>query len=102
MTPLETRRIVKVENGYIHQMFSQAQWHDIFIFTLGESHPMDWEVGSYWVSTNPDSFCISNLVVSMPTANSRYLLLNKVLTTRFMDGTSESEEEGHGIMDECL
>jgi N-hydroxyarylamine O-acetyltransferase len=91
-TPLETRRILKTEEFYIHQMYSLGKWHDMFVFTLDRSYPVDWEIGSYFVSTHPTSFAVLAVVVSMPTETCRHLLNNKVLTTRYPDGSSESRE----------
>lgn len=91
-TPLETRRILKSDDFYIHQMLSLGKWHDMFVFTLNRSYPVDWEIGSYFVSTHPTSFAVAAIVVSMPTETCRHLLNNKVLTTRYPDGTSESRE----------
>lgn len=89
LTPLETRRIIKCDTGYVHQILLSNEWKDIFIFTLRESYPMDWEVGNYFVYKCPISRFVINLFVSMPTKDRRYLLFNKTLTTRFQDGSSE-------------
>ncbi len=91
-TPLESRRIIKTDNGYIHQMQLNEKWNDMFIFTLNESYPFDWEVGNYFIYTHPTSFCVASIMVSMPTEKCRHLLMNKVLTTRFPDGRAESYE----------
>lgn len=91
-TPLETRRILKTDEFYVHQMLSLGKWHDMFVFTLDRSYPLDWEIGSYFVSTHPTSFAVAGVVVSMPTATCRHLLHNKMLTTRYPDGSSEARE----------
>ena len=92
ITPLETRRIIKTKEYYIHQMLSKGEWYDMFVFTLDKSYPLDWEIGNYFVSTHPTSFAVAGIVVSMPTEKGRYLLHNKVLTTRYPDGSSEIYE----------
>ena len=91
-TPLETRRIIFKDEFYVHQMLSQGKWHDMFAFTLNRSFPLDWEIGSYFVSTHPTSFAVLGVIVSMPTEKHRHLLDNKVLTTRYPDGSSEARE----------
>lgn len=106
-TPLETRRVIKEETGYVQQILLSGEWKDIFIFTLRESYPMDWEVGSYFVYKAPFSRMVINLFVSMPTKDRRYLLFNKTLTTRFLDGTSEvreiaTNEEYLQVLKECF
>jgi N-hydroxyarylamine O-acetyltransferase len=100
-TPLETRRIIKGPELYHHQMFAQNKWSDIFVFTLDRSYPMDWEVGNFYVSTHPTSPARQHCIVSMPTTTCRYLLLDAVLSTKHLDGTTESlsvetvEQYGH-------
>jgi N-hydroxyarylamine O-acetyltransferase len=91
-TPLETRRILKTEECYVHQMLSQGKWHDMFVFTLDRSYPLDWEVGNFFVSNHPSSFAVAGIVVSMPTPTCRHLLHNRMLTTRYPDGASEARE----------
>jgi len=91
-TPLETRRIIKEKAGYVHQMQLDDNWHDVYIFTLNESYPYDWDVGSYWVSHAPTSVCVNNMIVSMPTTTCRYLLRNKTLKTTYLNGETESVE----------
>jgi N-hydroxyarylamine O-acetyltransferase len=92
-TPLESRKITTIDNiNYIHSMFRNNEWHDIFIFTLQESHPYDWEIGSYFVSTHPMSYFRANILVSFITPTCRYLLLNKVLFTHYLDGSREDRE----------
>jgi N-hydroxyarylamine O-acetyltransferase len=89
-TPLEKRRILKTDEFYIHQMFSLGKWYDMFTFTLDRSYPLDWEIGSYFVASHPTSFAVNCLLVTMPTPTHRLLLNNKVLTTRYPDGSSDS------------
>lgn len=85
--------MVKTEEFYIHQMkFQDDVWHDVFVFTLNESYPFDWFVGSYWVANHPESFFVLNYIVSKPTLTCRYLLLNKTLKTSYPDGKTESRE----------
>lgn len=91
-SPLETRRIIKLRDFYAHQMYSLGQWHNMFFFTLNRSYPVDWELGSYYFSTHHNALAVRNIMVSMPTTKCRYLLMNKVLTTRYMDGTVETRE----------
>lgn len=91
-TPLETRRILKMDEFYIHQMLSLGKWHDMFVFTLDRSYPVDWEIGSFFVAHHSSSFAVAGVVVSMPTPTCRHLLHNRTLTTRHPDGTSEARE----------
>jgi len=92
LTKFETRRIVKTEGQYLHQMFSQNKWHDMYVFTLNKAYPMDWLVGSYFMSTHPTSFALSSAVVITFTEQSRLTLVNKILSTRYADGTTESRD----------
>ncbi len=89
----ESRRIIKTDESYIHQLFSrEGKWVDMYVFTLHRSYPVDWEVGSYYCSTHPTCTLLDCIIVAKPTEVSRVLLLNKTFTTRYPDGTSESRE----------
>jgi len=95
MTQLnETRRIVKTDEFYIHQLLSprDGQWMDMYVFTLNRSYPVDWEVGSCYCSTHTTCGLLHCIIVAMPTEASRVLLFNKTLTTKYPDGTSESRD----------
>lgn len=93
VSALETRRIVKTDAFYIHQLkFNDGIWQDVFVFTLDESYPFDWFVGSYYVSTYPESGFVVNIIVSKPTPTSRILLMNKVLKITYLDGSSVTRD----------
>lgn len=89
----ETRRIVKTDEFYIHQLLSRdGSWIDMYVFTLNRSYPIDWEIGSYYCSTNTTCSLLHCIIVAMPTEVGRVLLLNKTLTTKYPDGTSETRD----------
>jgi len=98
--PMESRRVVYKDEFYVHQLQFDANWLDVFVFTLHESFPMDWEVGSYYWQNHRAALGAQVLYAVLPgeDANCRHRLLNKELVTRFLDGTTEtrvisSEEE---------
>lgn len=90
LTPLESRRIIQKDGLYLEQLLAGDKWLDVMVFTLGESFPMDWEIGSYYWSTHHTSLAVQNIIVSIPTKDRRYRLLNKELNTRYIDGTVEN------------
>lgn len=92
VTKFETRRILKEEEHYLHQMYSQDKWHDMYVFTLNRAYPMDWLVGSYFMSTHPTSFALSTAVVITFTEQSRLTIVNKTFSTRYADGSAESRD----------
>lgn len=83
-TALETHRIVYQEktDTFLNQIFIGGEWKDVFIFTLTESYPYDWEIGNFYVSNCPSFVLHENIVVSFPQGAIRYSLLNNVLTER--------------------
>lgn len=89
-TPFEKHRIIKQDGHYVHQMYTQDAWCNCFIFTLDRSSPIDWEMGSHFMSSHPSSALTQNYMFSLPTTNCRCRLLNKELTMRYLDGTVET------------
>ena len=79
LTILEPRRITHTGDYYIQQLYVNNAWQDLYIFTLIESHPIDWEVGSYYIFSHPTSPLKLNLVVSIVTVDTRYVVINNAL-----------------------
>lgn len=91
-TALEKRRILKTPSRYIHQMFAQNKWSDIYSFTLNESFPMDWEIGNFFVFASSVSGLKHMLIVSIMAEDRRYLIANNTFSISYLDGTKETNE----------
>lgn len=89
-TPHEARRIVREGSRYFHQMRMGDEWHDLCEFTLDEMPPIDRELANWYTSTHPDSYFRNNIIAAraLPEGG-RLNLLNRELTRRWRDGSSE-------------
>jgi len=64
MTPHETRRIVREDGRFFHQVRLGDEWSDVCEFTGEEMPPIDRELANWWTSTNPNSKFRQNLMVA--------------------------------------
>ncbi|HEU0195767.1 MAG TPA: arylamine N-acetyltransferase [Nevskiaceae bacterium] len=63
-TPHESRRLVRADDRWFHQILRGGQWSDVYEFT-GETMPfIDREVASWYVSTHPDSHFRREMLVA--------------------------------------
>lgn len=90
-TPLERHRVVKHDEYYAHQMLSQGVWQHCFFFSPICSYPIDWEMGSCFMSTHQTSPLTKMLLFAIVTPTCRYRLLNKELSARYLDGTVDTK-----------
>ncbi|MGH8278916.1 MAG: arylamine N-acetyltransferase family protein [Gammaproteobacteria bacterium] len=87
-TPHDTRRLVRADGKWFHQVRHDGQWLDVYEFT-GESMPLiDRTVANWYTSTHPDSKFRHNLFAARALANGRRVaLLNHELSLRGPDGS---------------
>ncbi|HLG88839.1 MAG TPA: arylamine N-acetyltransferase [Alphaproteobacteria bacterium] len=64
-------------------------WAPLYRFTLEPQLRADYEVASWWVSTNPESIFVRGLMVARQESDRRHTLLNNQFTTRRADGRAE-------------
>jgi len=88
--PLESRRVIWRDELYVHQLLAKGVWLDVYVFTLHESFPMDWEIGSYYWQSHPNALGVKMIIVSIAAKDCRYRLLDKEFTKRYTDGTVEN------------
>lgn len=73
-------RFVREGAGWVLQSLSDAQWMDLYTFTLERQYRIDYEVANYYVSTHPDSQFTRGLFVQQATPEARYFLQADTLT----------------------
>ena len=73
-------RFVREGSGWVLQSLSDAQWMDLYTFTLDQQYRIDYEVANYYVSTHPDSQFTRGLFVQQATPEARYFLHADTLT----------------------
>lgn len=86
----EARRVVREDGRFFHQARLGTEWHDVLEFT-GEVMPeIDRELANWFTSTHPQSHFRHRLMVARALPDGgRLTLLNRELTRRRRDGTSD-------------
>jgi N-hydroxyarylamine O-acetyltransferase len=91
-TPHEPFRIVE-KNGYFYaQAEVGSEWRTLYRFDLSEHHEVDYAVSSYYLSTNPASHFINNLIAARALPDRRYALAGNRLTVHHLSGESKRRE----------
>lgn len=90
----ETRRLVPVGRGLIHQARMGGEWIDVTEFTGEEMFPIDRELANWWTSTSPNSKFAQNIMVGLARPDgSRFALNNtEFVHRRASDGALLANE----------
>lgn len=72
--------LVREDSGWVLQSLADAQWMDLYTFTLDRQYRIDYEVANYYVSTHPGSQFTQGLFVQQATPEARYFLHGDTLT----------------------
>ena len=94
-TPHEPFRLVHWNDEYLMEAQVREAWVPLYRFTLVEQLPIDYEVGSWYVSTYPASFFTTMLVASRPAPGLRYALRNNELAIHHLRGETERRTLGN-------
>lgn len=89
-TPHETRRLVREDGRWFHQIRYGESWVDVYEFT-GEAMPLiDRRVANWYTSTHPDSKFRQHMFVALARPDGRRVTLHDhALTLRHADGSAE-------------
>jgi arylamine N-acetyltransferase len=68
------------------------EWDPLYVFTDDPQLPIDLQVGSWYVSTYPQSIFVRGLSVAKVTADTRWNLRGRNLTLHHRDGQTEKRE----------
>lgn len=68
---------------------TRGEWSPVYRIAPREENQAHWEVFSWHTSTHPDSRFTRELIMARPAPDRRFALLNNVLNTYHLDGTSE-------------
>lgn len=91
-TPHESRRLLRRDGVYVHQVKHAGEWADLYVFTLQPMLTPDYEMGNWFTSTWPQSRFRQNLTAALTYEHGRYTLLNREFTHRRSDGQNEKRE----------
>ena len=75
--------------GYVLEAMVRDDWRPLYTFTDEPRAMIDFQVGSWYVSTHPTSKFVTGLMASIVTDDARWNLQGRNLTTHHRDGHSE-------------
>lgn len=91
-TPHETRRLVRADGKWFHQIRYGDEWADVYEFTGEEMPFVDRKVASWYTSTHSDSKFRRHLSVALARPGGRRVtLFDHELTLRGADGAAEKQ-----------
>jgi len=93
-TPHDRRRVVRRGELFAQQVFFAGLWQDVNLFHPQTAPAVDLEMGNWYSHTHPQAHFRNNLMVARATVDGRRTLLNRELTLRHRDGSSEKRELG--------
>jgi N-hydroxyarylamine O-acetyltransferase len=100
-TPHEPFRLIGQDGGdFILQTQLGNSWKSLYRFDLQPQLPVDYEAMSWYLSTFPQSYFVTNLMAARPAPGRRFGLFNNELTIHELHGNTEkrtlvSEAELH-------
>lgn len=100
-TPHEPRRLIlegqwnglamrAPDAAIVHQAQLGGDWHSLYEFTLESMPPIDREMGNWYTSCHANSHFRTKLIAARATPDGRVSLLNRDLTVRKQDGSSQT------------
>lgn len=75
-TPLEPFRLLDRDGWLELQVRQDGEWQALYRFTLEPQHPIDLEMGNWFVATHPASRFVNHLIVARSTTSGRQGLLD--------------------------
>jgi arylamine N-acetyltransferase len=76
-------------DGYVLETSIRDQWHALYTFTDQPRPQIDLQLGSWYVSTYPESTFVVGLSASLVTPQARWNLRGRNLTVHHLDGRTE-------------
>ena len=87
--PREPRRLLRRDRHLVHQFRTGQQWSDVYVFTLDEVPPIDFEVGNWFTSAHPKSRFRQSLIVALAATDRRFAIQDREFTIRHAGGRAE-------------
>jgi len=88
-TTREPYRLVDRGDGLLLQAQIRDEWVPLYEFGMRTQPDIDLKVGSWYVSTNPSSHFVTNLMVALVTDDARWNLADRNLTVHRADATEK-------------
>lgn len=89
----EPYRLFRHDDGYRLEAQIRGEWQPLYVFTTRPQPRIDLEVGSWYVSTHPDSTFVTGLSVALVTDEARHNLRGRNLAVHRADGTEKHRFE---------
>jgi N-hydroxyarylamine O-acetyltransferase len=87
-------RLVREDAAWVLQSRRQAEWSDLYAFTLEPQHPADYEMAHHYMSTHPNSRFTQTLTVQLTGPEVRHVLRNLELIEDRGDGSASRHLAG--------
>ncbi len=87
VTPHQTYRMIPRGDSLHLEVKLGEEWRPVYSIDDVDFYPVDFEAANWFVSTNPDSDFVRNLILARPTADRRQVLNNTTLSIRDPDGS---------------
>lgn len=104
-TPHEQCRLLKSNQGdYFLQIQMQEEWKTMYRFDLQRQFFPDYEMANWYVSTNPESHFVTDLIIARSGVGCRYTLHNNQFRVHYLTGKAErqvigSSDELRGLLE---
>jgi N-hydroxyarylamine O-acetyltransferase len=84
-------RLIDVADGMLLQVQAASGWSDCYCIGPVRPHPIDYELGNWFVATHPKAMLGQNLLMAIASDRGRWTLFNNLLSRRRHE-TDASEE----------
>lgn len=99
-TTHEPYRLNDRGDGLVLQALVRDEWKPLYVFGTQTVPQIDLRVGSWYVSTHPESHFVTGLMAALTTADARYNLAGRHLTVHRADGSEKiSLDDAAAVVD---
>jgi arylamine N-acetyltransferase len=99
-TTHEPYRLNDRGDGLLLQALVRDEWQPLYVFGTHTVPQVDLDVGSWFVSTHPQSIFVTGLMVALTTEDARYNLAGRNLTIHRADGSEKVRlDDAAGVVD---
>jgi arylamine N-acetyltransferase len=97
----EPYRLRHLGTGFVLETRIRQDWRPLYVFADEAKPQIDLQVGSWYVSTHPESKFVTSLMASVVTDEARWNLNGRHLAVHHRDGRSERHElvNASGVLD---
>jgi arylamine N-acetyltransferase len=89
-TTHEPYRLNDRGDGLVLQAMVRGDWKPLYVFGTQTVPQIDLKVGSWYVSTHPESIFVTGLMAALTTDDARYTLAGRNLTVHRADGSEKT------------